>query len=177
MMQLSEQEYQDLYNKRAVMQTLKKGRTLRRNNTVLNVFYLAGFGSMYIDSVLSQHNPRITTKQRTTVHYIHSFDPCIINGFQKYLNNFEEKSDLLIEDANRTQCGAARRLHTYHNNIRRGTRVLTLHYNPSDVNWWLIDYDLLKYHNNNIRVDKKTNFVYIKDPRKNKHVAQTQKYL
>ena len=175
MTQLTEQEYKDLYNKRAVMQTLKKGRQLRRKNAILNIFYLTGFGALYIDSILSHHKPLLTTKERTTVHYIRGFDQFIVKGLQKYIDNFEAK-DLNIEDARYTKCGAARRMHSYRGG-NYPAHVFTLHYNPRDVQWWLIDYDLLKYHSNNIRVDKDTNFIYIKDNRKNKHVVATQKYI
>jgi len=176
MKQLTEQEYEDLYNKRAVMQTLKKGRQPRRNSAVSTIFYLSGFGALYTDSILSHHKPLLTTKERTTVHYIRGYDPFIAKGFQKYIRNFEA-TDLTIEEARYTKCGAARRMHTYHHGNHYNAYVLTLHYNPRDVQWWLIDYDLLKYHGNNIREDKNTNFLYIKDIRKNKHVVATQKYI
>lgn len=163
----SPEVHKDLFEKRLLLDVLKKGKITKRNDVARTIFYLAGLSSFYktnlstkkIDPTFNDGYDRrsiLIAKKMLTLQTV----SILKTAFHKYINS---DMSVVIRDPVglelryiRTWTGIS------YEDMTKYNVTIELRFNQKDTKWWLIDYDLKKYHSKNIRIDKNTNYAYVK---------------
>lgn len=164
------QEYKDFKSKQLLFQKLKNGNQHKRVGYVRMVFYLAGLHNFYQNLIL-------TVRQPHCKHFISyqvvkgDFKNCktiFESACTKYFKDYESKLltcnsvyDLHLPSIVRNKLKTFKSYRDYYlyENDYIHPVVLQLKYN-SDLDWEKLEYDLLKYHKNNVYMNYKSHNVY-----------------
>lgn len=152
------EQYKDFKNKHLLFLKLKTGTVPSRNALTRQIFYLAGISKYYRSGLLSvKKNSSCSSFNKETYHHVWKLKPDlqkdIHRACKKYLKeyNFE-----LIDKASDLKLPSNIRCFLRRNE----SKVLKLSYNTNNIDWCLIEYDLLKFHSDNVYINSKNHSVY-----------------
>lgn len=177
----SPEVHKDLFEKRLLLDVLKKGKITKRNDIARTIFYLAGMSSFYktnlytkkIDPAFNDGYDRRATLLVKKLLTPQS-DILLKVALQKYISS---DMKIVIREPVGLELKYLRSWSVTYEDMTRNNVTIELRFNQKDTKWWLIDYDLKKYHSKNIRIDKNTNYAYVKKSKAYVCPIVVRKYL
>ena len=177
----SPEAHKDLFEKRLLLDVLKKGKITKRNDVARTIFYLAGMSSLYktnlstkkIDPAFNDGYDRRATLLAKKILTLQS-DVLLKIALQKYISS---DMKIVIREPVGLELKYLRSWSATYEDMARNNVTIVLQFNQKDIKWWLIDYDLKRYHSKNIRIDKNTNYAYVKKSKAHVCPLNVRKYL
>ena len=177
----SPEVHKDLFEKRLLLDVLKKGKITKRNDIARTIFYLAGLSTFYktnlstkkIDPAFNDGYDRraiLLVKKMLTLQS----DTLMRTALHKYISS---DMKIVIREPVGLELKYLRSWSVTYEDIARNNITIELRFNQKDTKWWLIDYDLKRYHSKNIRIDKNTNYAYVKKSKARVCPLNVRKYL
>jgi hypothetical protein len=149
-------EFDTFRQKHLLFARLKGAHISKRNSALRMIFYLAqqkGYCRCLLTCTVKN------SKLRDTYHAIHKSrftdktKDVIIRACNRYIKN----CTVVFANEDNINNKHIRYYLTHHKSFK----ILKISYNPEDINWSLIEYDLLTQHKNNIYINAKNHGVYI----------------
>ena len=177
----SPEVHKDLFEKRLLLHVLKKGKITKRNDVARTIFHLAGMSTIYKTNLSTKKiNPAfndgydrraiLLVKKMLTLQS----DTLMRTALHKYISS---DMSITIRQPVGLELKYLRSWCLSYDDMINSNVTVELRFNQKDTKWWLIDYDLKKYHSKNIRIDKNTNYAYVKQFKARVCPLNVRKYL
>lgn len=155
------EQYKDFKNKHLLFLKLKNSTVPLRNALTRQMFYLAGISKNYKSGLLSvKKNSSCSRFNKETYHHIWNLNTDLKSNIHKACKKYLKEYDFEIIDK-ATDLKLPSNVRCF---LRRhdgsANKILRLLYNINNIDWCLVEYDLLKYHSKNVYVNSKNHSVY-----------------